>query len=147
MPVSKLKYSTDNILALLKENDLRVTKARVSLLEILFAEHGPFTAEELRLKMSQRKDSKGCDLVTVYRCIEKFESADIVDSCDFGDGTTRYEIRSDKHHHHVICRQCSRVEPIDICPIDNGSIKFKKIKFKKITHRLEFFGVCQDCFK
>jgi Fur family ferric uptake transcriptional regulator len=133
---------------LLRANGLKITKARVAILDLLAREHGPFTTEEVFARLSKSKTNGHCDVVTIYRCLAKFESLGLINRCDFGDGSVRYELRTrDHHHHHIICRKCKRVEALPDCPVEDRSIKLPKMGFKEVSHRLEFFGVCPECHR
>lgn len=133
---------------LLRKHGLKVTVPRLAILQVLATKHGPFTTEEiLKLTDSGAKKNKA-DLVTVYRCLAKFEALGLIGRCEFGDGATRYELlREEHHHHHIICRVCKRVEEMPTCPMEKSKIRLPKTGFRDISHRLEFFGVCLDCHK
>jgi Fur family transcriptional regulator, ferric uptake regulator len=131
---------------LLRGRGLKITKARLAILDLLGREHGPFTTDEVFARLSKTRSNGPFDVVTIYRCLAKFESIGLISRCDFGDGTVRYELRtSDHHHHHIICRKCKRVEALPDCPVEDRSIKLPKMGFKEVSHRLEFFGICPDC--
>jgi len=131
---------------LLRDAGLKITKPRLAILDVLIREHGPFTAEELFARLSQPRGGSPCNVVTIYRCLAKFESLGLINRCDFGDGSIRYELRArDHHHHHIICRSCKKVESLPKCPVEDRSIQIPKMGFKDVSHRLEFFGVCPDC--
>src|ERR1043165_5026140 len=83
-------------LHVLREHGQRVTGARKAVLEVLLAEHGPFTAEEIHRRLPEGE----CDAVTVYRTVPALEAIDVVRRCDFGDGVYRYEFNHAAHHHH-----------------------------------------------
>jgi Fur family ferric uptake transcriptional regulator len=138
-------HSTDKS-ALLRKAGLKVTKARLAILDLLAREHGPFTIDEMREHLSRRKSFGRCDLVTIYRCISKFESLGMISRCDFGDGVLRYElVHGDHHHHHIICRSCKKIEALPRCPVEDKAFKVPKTGFRDVSHRLEFFGICPDC--
>lgn len=142
------KHTHSDITAtgLLRDANLKVTQPRLAILDLMIGEHGPFTTDELHAKLSTSKAGVACDVVTIYRCLAKFESLGLITRCDFGDGSVRYELRTkDHHHHHIICRQCKRVEPLPTCPVEDNTIKLPKTGFRDVSHRLEFFGVCPDC--
>ena len=83
---------------------------------------------------------------TVYRELDFLGENNIVQEVEFGDKKKRYEI-SDKHHHHVVCVQCKRVEDVDLeKDLDMEERKIAKQKgYKIINHSLEFFGLCAKC--
>ncbi len=139
--------SFQNALGALRKSRMRVTEPRQALLRVMIGEHGPFTIEELH----QRVQKETCDLVTVYRCLEKLERAGLVRRCDFGDGCIRYEFREDgqghTHHHHIICRTCRRVETLDICVMEEVERLVRERGYADVEHSLEFFGLCPACQK
>jgi len=131
----------------LRNAGLKVTKPRLAILDLLASEHGPFTPDEIHVRVTQSKAAGACDLVTIYRCLAKFEGLSLINRCDFGDGTVRYELGGkDHHHHHIICRICKRVDSLPDCPVEDKSIKMPKTGFRNVSHRLEFFGICPDCY-
>ncbi len=134
--------SLESLTQRLREVGLKATKARVSILELLSKEHGPFTVEEIAAKLAKKKRS--FDLVTLYRCLAAMENLSLLTRCDFGDGSSRYELHH-SHHHHIICRQCQRIQALNHCPFENLSTKFPIAGFTQISHRLEFFGLCDRC--
>lgn len=148
MPPKAHKHDHAGIdpITLLRGAGLKVTKPRLAMLDIMIREHGPFTTDELHERVSKPRAAGPCDLVTIYRCLAKFESLGLISRCDFGDGPIRYELRlKDHHHHHIICRMCKRVEPLPHCPVEDKAIRMPKMGFKDVSHQLEFFGVCPDC--
>lgn len=126
----------------LKQAGYKVTQARRMLLGILLTEHGPFTVEALHTKVADQS----CDLVTVYRNMAIFEELKLVQTCDFGDGSVRYEFtEGHSHHHHIICRSCHKAENLDFCFVKEVEKLVMARGFTNVTHNLEFFGVCQNC--
>jgi Fe2+ or Zn2+ uptake regulation protein len=76
------------------------------------------------------------------------EGLGLVRRLGFNKSSFFYElVRSNDHHHHVVCRRCGRVEELE-----NISEKFvnevvAQTKFKIEDHNLEFFGLCKECNK
>ena len=87
-------------------------------------------------------------IATVYRTVRLFEEANILERHDFGDGRSRYEEITDKHHDHLIDIQTGRV-----IEFQNDEIEILKAKiaaehgFKLVGHRLELYGIPQDSQK
>lgn len=127
----------------LKQSGLKVTEARISVLKALSKGHGPYSAEDLHQKM----DEAACDLATIYRTLISLEKAGLINRCEFGDGTARYELvhGASHHHHHVICRKCKKVEVLDDCELQDLNQFAIRKGFREVTHSLEFFGVCPEC--
>jgi Fur family ferric uptake transcriptional regulator len=140
-----LSSHLERLLEDVRKSQLRVTEPRVAILEVLLKHHGPFTVEEIHKRLA--KDV--CDLATIYRSLASLEKTGILRRCEFGDGTSRYELSEHKnhHHHHVICKLCKRVEVLDDCELKEIDHFAQKRGFTEITHSLEFFGVCPKCQK
>ncbi|TVQ80687.1 MAG: transcriptional repressor [Bradymonadales bacterium] len=124
---------------------LKSSRTRLALLELLSRESCALAAEELY----ERLPPGSCDLATVYRSLQSFEGLGLVDKLDWGEGRSRFELSEQqaqsKHHHHLVCRLCRRVESVPECFVPALS-KQKWIRgFKDISHQLDFFGVCPDC--
>ena len=129
-------------LARLKIHKLKITEPRRAILEVLSADHGPFTAEEIH----ERVLTKSCDLTTVYRATAQLEQVGLLRRCEFGDRMARYELAdTHHHHHHLICTCCRRVETLDDCDLQDLDRVAQKRGYLGVRHTLEFYGVCPDC--
>ncbi|BBM83121.1 Fur family transcriptional regulator [Candidatus Uabimicrobium amorphum] len=124
---------------ILRQAKISNTKVRKSILEFLMKNHGPFSIDEIHEKIST------CDSTTVYRCIKKFEKCKIVERCDFGDNISRYEYKCSEHHHHIMCRNCNRIDTVKYCFVKEMEKVLIQQGYKEVSHKLEFFGICQDC--
>jgi len=124
----------------------RLTKQRMLVYSLLMSLSKPATVHQIHSSLIKRKEK--IDLVSIYRNLDFLEKAEMVCQCDFGDGTKRYEILDVKnHHHHIICRNCGRIENISM---DEKKLVKKvsdKTGFLIERHILEFFGLCPKCLK
>ena len=127
---------------LLVEAGIKVTRARVAILNFISRNHGPHTVEELHANCAVP-----CDLATVYRSIGLLENHNLIHSCDFRDGSKRYEYNPEGagHHHHLICRKCCTYLSVPLCIPEAWRREVGKLGYSQISHRLEFFGLCPDC--
>ncbi len=134
--------SQDSNAARLKNVGLRVTKGRLSLLSVLHTEHSPLTAQEIRRRM------KSMDLVTVYRTLQAFVAAGLVQEVRLKDDSVRYECTHGGHHHHVICTECGIIDELPECHGEElqAATLHSSVHFASIhSHSLEFFGICKTC--
>lgn len=141
----------------LKASGLKRTRAREAVIRFLSHRHGPFTVEEIfqdaaRSLSASNSEVSGeipCDLATIYRILGKFQDAGLVARTEFGDGVARFEIAqpNDRHHHHVVCLECGRAEPIRGCDLKGQEESLRRQGFAKLSHRLEFFAICPACQK
>jgi Fe2+ or Zn2+ uptake regulation protein len=85
--------------------------------------------------------------VTVYRSLARFHELGLVSQIDLGDGVTRYEMidPSGHHHHHFICSQCQKIEPLTLCEVETQEHALTAAGYTGLSHRLEFFGICPAC--
>jgi Fe2+ or Zn2+ uptake regulation protein len=121
------------------------TRQRTAVFEYLQqAEHHP-TAEEVFLAI--KKTLPKVSLATVYKNLEALIEAGVASKLTYGDGSARYDIRTD-HHYHLRCLQCGKIwdmEPTEM------SEAFKRMKprpgFQVRDLRLELLGTCRECRK
>ncbi len=105
-------------------------------------ENKPVTA--LYLWRVLKKAGINADLVSVYRNLELFLRLNIIQKTQFEDRIDRYEMASDKHHHHLVCTKCGTLEDASF---DEGFLENigHQSNFKVEKHTLEFFGTCANC--
>lgn len=133
---------SDEYKKILNENSLRITTPRLDIIKILRENHKPLTISEIHKKIKNRKT----DLATVYRTLNSFITAKLVNEINFNDEYKRYELKIDRHHHHhIVCNVCKKIENIDTCITNEIEKDLKKKGYKDISHSLEFFGTCSDC--
>lgn len=126
------------------EASLKVTPARVALMQLFESHDTPLDAQHL---IDHLQKEIGIDRVTVFRILNVFVEKGLIRKLTFGEHKARYELNQGEHH-HLICQKCGKVEDISDC---NISALEKEIKQKKHflvkEHSLEFFGLCRDCQK
>lgn len=89
---------------LIKDKNIKLTTARVRLLEILHEANRPLCYEEIKKDISM-------DKATFYRNISKFEEEGILNAFESNDKKRYFEIKH-KPHAHFVCVACNRVECI-----------------------------------
>lgn len=129
----------------LKSKGVKLTLARKSILEVLFKAGQPISAEDILSQLKKKKSVP--DRATVYRQVNFLNEANIISELDFGDGKKRYEFDFKKHHHHLICLNCGKIEDFTpLLDLEKEEVNISKNKgFKVSYHSLEFFGTCKDC--
>ena len=92
----------------LKQAGLKVTHPRKRILEILESQRGRhFTADDIYRCLIEGKEEIG--LATVYRVLNQFESAGLVEKHNFESGQAYYELDSGEHHDHMVCVETGKV--------------------------------------
>lgn len=133
---------------LLKENGLKVTNQRISILEVLQArpeEH--LTAEEIYDDV--RKKYPDIGLATVYRTIQLLSELNLIDKLNLDDGIVRYEMgktRQAHHHHHLICLNCGNVLSFEDDLLEALEERIRQtMEFQVVDHEVKLFGYCKKC--
>jgi len=141
----KIPSSLNERKATLRQNKLKVTPARLAILDIFERNRHPLSVKDLAKKLS----STGIDTVTLYRNVESLQNLGLLKKILIDDKQTHYELSSQDHHHHIICKVCGKISDVSTCDvIVTGKDLLKTTGFAKVTeHSLEFFGICEGCFK
>ncbi|MDP0495152.1 MAG: Fur family transcriptional regulator [Verrucomicrobiota bacterium JB024] len=138
------KPRIDDAIDVLRRERYRITEPRKAMLAVLVKESKPLSAEQIHQMVGADK----ADLVTVYRSLEAFEKAGIVQRFNLESGKALYElVEENHHHHHIICRKCHRAEKLDFCEAEKLEALAKNLGYEDVHHVLELYGVCEDCRK
>jgi len=67
----------------------------------------------------------------------------------FDNGELRYEHRHlGQHHDHMICTKCRKILEFEDAQIEQLQIKIAAVHgFHMLQHKLEIYGICEDCLK
>jgi Fur family transcriptional regulator, ferric uptake regulator len=90
---------------------------------------------------------------SVYRNLTVLEQAGAVRRVVADDEFARYELAEDltRHHHHLICSNCGKVEDVTISSeletrmSRSLSRVAKREQFSTAAHRLDLIGTCRNC--
>lgn len=92
----------------LRKAGLKVTHPRKQILEILEnQQHKHVTADDIYRCLVAANEDIG--LATVYRVLNQFESAGLVEKHNFESGQAYYELDSGQHHDHMVCVETGKV--------------------------------------
>ena len=142
----KCKMHSQQFKALLRENRLKATPARVAILEVFEHAFKPLAIKDLEQALGK---NSAVDTATLYRNVENLKGLGILSEVNISSGQAFFEIGSKPHHHHLICESCGRLENVAGCRVENVKKDWlKNSGFKNINrHSLEFFGICNQCYK
>jgi Fur family ferric uptake transcriptional regulator len=123
---------------------LKVTAPRVKILELLERnDEQHVSAEDVYKMLLAANEDIG--LATVYRVLTQFEEAGLVEKHHFEDGYSVFELNKGKHHDHIVCVTCGRVEEFVDDTIENRQKKIADdLGFKISEHELVIYGKCLD---
>lgn len=96
-----------------------------------------------------RAEGSAVGLSTVYRHLQAFADDGAVDVIHTPEGETTYRYCGEspqRHHHHLVCRECGRAEEIEGRAIEKwAETVAEKFGYADVDHTVELFGVCGDC--
>ena len=139
-----LNFKTHNCKDELKGFNLKVTPARVAVLRFLESTNQPVDVNSI-IDYLRQKDVD-TNPATVFRMMHDFLQKGITQQIQFQEGKARYELSNKKHHHHLICTNCGKIEEVEgdfLQKMEEDILKSKGFRVK--SHSLEFFGLCSDC--
>jgi len=129
----------------LKNTGLKATLPRLKILEIFqTGSQRHMTAEDVfRVLLNDHSD---IGLATVYRVLTQFEQAGILERSHFESGKAVYELNEGKHHDHLICTSCGRVEEFYDAEIERRQQMISTDKGWILQdHAMSLYGLCADC--
>jgi len=92
----------------LRQAGLKITHPRKRILEILENKRNRhLTADDIYRSLVDADEEIG--LATVYRVLNQFESAGLVEKHNFESGQAYYELDSGIHHDHMVCVETGKV--------------------------------------
>ncbi|WIB77903.1 transcriptional repressor [Curtobacterium sp. MCPF17_002] len=93
-----------------------------------------------------RDDGSTIGLATVYRALSDLATEGDADSLQ-QDGESLYRAcTTDKHHHHLICRNCGRTVEIEADPVERWAQDVAAANgFSNASHVVDIFGECAAC--
>ncbi|MCK5728625.1 MAG: ferric iron uptake transcriptional regulator [Methylococcales bacterium] len=130
----------------LRNAGLKVTLPRVKILEILEKQTTKrhLTAEQVYKILLEEGEDIG--LATIYRVLTQFETAGLVTRHHFEGGNSVFELDSGKHHDHIVCIKCGKVDEFVDPIIEEHQAKIAdKLGYSLTDHSLYLYGFCSDC--
>lgn len=133
-----------SIVEKLKHNNHKITPQRLAVAKILALSKGHPSVEEIYEQI--RDDFPTMSLATVYRNVILIKSLGEVLELGFPDGRNRYDGNKPYSHPHVVCVRCKKIMDWDFSNLKDMTKRIsEETGFKILSHRLDFFGICQDC--
>jgi Fur family ferric uptake transcriptional regulator len=131
----------------LKNIGLKATGPRLKILQLFeTSDVRHMTAEDVyRMLINENID---IGLATVYRVLTQFEQAGLLERHFFESGKAVFEINHGKHHDHLVCVDCGRVEEFYDPEIERRQNKIAEDRgFTIQEHALYLYAQCNktDC--
>ncbi|MCF2949002.1 ferric iron uptake transcriptional regulator [Paraglaciecola aquimarina] len=128
----------------LKKAGLKVTLPRLKILEILqLPENQHISAEDVYKILIDQDEDIG--LATVYRVLNQFDDAGILNRHHFEGGKSVFEISHKKHHDHLVCLNCGKVIEFEDEIIERRQEEVaERHNMDLIHHSLYLYGQCKE---
>jgi len=117
-----------NIEEIIKNKNIKLTTARISLIDIFNKAKKPLSYEDIKSNINM-------DKATFYRNMSLFEEEDIINSFESNDKKRYFELKINPHAHFV-CLSCNKVECIDDLNINLDGYKVNNVIVN---------GKCKNC--
>ena len=131
----------------LKSIGLKATLPRLKILDLFEqSDKRHMTAEEVYRLLSDEGQDIG--LATVYRVLTQFEQAGLLMRHHFDSDKAVFELNQGKHHDHLVCLQCGKVEEFFDSEIEKRQMRIAKERgFAIHDHSLQIYADCikEDC--
>jgi Fur family transcriptional regulator, stress-responsive regulator len=127
----------------LRQAGLRVTSARLAILDVVRAGNHPGTDEIARAA----RDRLGhITLQAVYEALNALTTAGLLRRIEPAGSPARYESRIGDNHHHIVCRQCGAVADAD-CVVGHAPClePAASAGFAVDEAEVTFWGLCPRC--
>jgi Fur family ferric uptake transcriptional regulator len=137
---------TKHALDVLESAGYRSGGARRAVVELLGRQDCCLSAQDIfdRLRSARRP----VGIASVYRTLETLADLRLVKRVDAGDGIARYEAATPDgdHHHHLICRDCGKVEAFTDPRLERAIDKVSGgLGYDVDEHEIVLTGACADC--
>ena len=128
----------------LKSAGLKATLPRIKIINLFeTSKVRHLTAEDVyKMLLAEGLD---IGLATVYRVLTQFEQAGLLMRHHFESGKSVFELNEGKHHDHLVCLQCGRVEEFYDSEIEKRQNRVARDRgFAIHDHQLYLYA---DCIK
>ena len=126
----------------LKNAGLKATTPRLKILNLFeTSDVRHLTAEDVyKILLADNED---VGLATIYRVLTQFEQAGLLIRHHFEGDKAVFELNQGKHHDHLVCLQCGKVEEFYDPEIEKRQDKVAKDRgFAVREHSLYLFADC-----
>ena len=129
---------TDYI-ALLKENDLKATIQRTSILKSI--DHaGHINIDDIYEDVRELHPT--LSLATIYKNIILMQEHNVIIEVPMNGEKSKFELKKDDHI-HLICQGCGEIQDTEITEQTQDALVVEN--FKLSSSQINLYGLCQKC--
>jgi len=130
----------DLIIERLEMRGHRITGSRRRVIDAILAQPAHFTVDDVL--HSTRRTGRA----TVFRTMKLLTDLNLLCRVLLEGGQLHYRLSTRGHHHHLVCRDCGRVEDFSNCDVDGLVRQLARATDYDIEgHWLEVYGRCHAC--
>lgn len=138
--------NSDLTISSIQDKGYRITNIRKEVINLFSTSSTPLSANEIQHFLARA--GAQANIATIYREIQFLLKNGYLTEVYLSPGHTSYESSELKHHHHLICNRCGRIDNITNCLAHTlEESVYKKKGFKITKHTLEFYGLCAQCIQ
>ena len=132
----------DKLIETLRKNNLKLTRQRLEIIEVLAADKSHPSAVDILAKV--RRKVPGISTSTIYYTLNLLKREGLIKELEFYDRENRYE-GDITDHLNLICTRCGKIQDF------HGEIPFRakhvesKTGFRIQQMRFEYYGLCREC--
>jgi len=143
-----MHIGADDLVAVLRDQGLRITQPRISVCTVIAERHGEHLTAVSIFEAVQHSSESDIDIATVYRTLDVLEEAGVLEHGHIGHGPTVYHLAEDADHQHLVCSRCGTTTTI---PTDHMAAMLQGITaatgFEPNVQHFALSGLCADCAK
>ena len=126
---------------------LRVTKQRLAVLNVLDrAQSGHEHLTVAVIAERARSQLGSMSTQTVYDCVDALTKSGLLRAIEPAGHPTRFEVRFEDSHHHLVCRSCGRIVDVDgVIGADPCLAPSAASGFLVEATEVTFWGFCPSC--
>ena len=128
-----------NYITLLKENDLKATIQRTSILRSI--DHaGHINIDDIYDDVKELYPT--LSLATIYKNIIVMQENNVIIEVPMHGKKSKYELKKDDHI-HLICQGCGEIQDRDITEKTQEALAIEN--FKLHSSQINLYGLCKQC--
>ncbi len=128
-----------NYITLLKENDLKATIQRTSILKSI-DQAGHINIDDIYEDVKELHPT--LSLATIYKNIILMQKNDVIIEVPMNGEKSKFELKKDDHI-HLICQGCGEIQDTNITQKAHESLVIEN--FQLSSSQINLYGLCQKC--
>ncbi|CAA6801454.1 MAG: Peroxide stress regulator; Ferric uptake regulation protein; Fe2+/Zn2+ uptake regulation proteins [uncultured Sulfurovum sp.] len=128
-----------NYISLLKENDLKATIQRTSILQSI-DKSGHINVDDIYEDVKRQYPT--LSLATIYKNIIVMQEHNVIIEVPMNGEKSKYELKKEEHM-HLICQNCGQIKDTEITSETKEALIIENFQLK--SSQINLFGLCQEC--